>query len=235
MDINTPAPVLSQSSRSTTGIRTSVDLVTAGRCHLSFLRLCSATSISDPLDPSLLGRSIRRYEELWMPMAAELPLNEMVLPPLDVHWVWHCHCLNHVHYLNYCNSRFGKLIDRPAIFDEENAECATERCRQIWELKYPAEPFDLESSCSSDADVEMGSSGICNIVEKCRSLSGLFSDAFLPETVYLVAAKSRYMDFLHLLKQCSKEGECSRRLVPTADIHFIWLTHQVSIQYFCRY
>lgn len=31
-----------------------------------------------------------------MPLAAELPLNEMVLPPLDVYWVWHCHCLNHV-------------------------------------------------------------------------------------------------------------------------------------------
>ncbi|KAJ4768122.1 enolase (DUF1399) [Rhynchospora pubera] len=226
------APARSESSRSTTdagrgphrGIRTSVDLVAAGRCHFSFLRLCSAASVSDAGDSSLLRTSIRRYEELWMPLIAELPLNEMILPPLDVHWVWHCHCLNHVHYMNYCNSRFGKLIDRPPIFDEENEEYATERCREIWEIKYPGKPFDV--ICSSDEDVGMGSSDICNMVEKCKSLSVLFSDVFMSETVYLVAAKSRYQDFLHLLKQCTKESNILQRLVPTADIHFIWLTHQ---------
>jgi Glycine-rich domain-containing protein-like len=127
------------------------------------------------------------------------------------------------------------LIDRPAIFDEENAECAADRCREMWELKYPSEPFDQESSCPSDADVEIRSSDIYHMVEKCRSLSALFSDAFLPETVYLVAAKSRYMDFLHLLKQYNEEGEFSQRLVPTADIHFMWLTHQVSLHFICSY
>lgn len=127
------------------------------------------------------------------------------------------------------------MIDRPAIFDEENAECAADRCREIWELRYPTESFDLETSYPSDADVEISSSDIYHMIEKCRSLNALFSDAFLPETVYLVAAKKRYLDFLHILKQCNQDGEFSQRLVPTADIHFMWLTHQVSRHFNCCY
>jgi hypothetical protein len=43
----------------------------------------------------------------------------------------------------------------------------------------------------------------------CRSLGALliyYLILLLPEAVYLVAAKSRYFDFLQLLKQCNEEG-----------------------------
>jgi hypothetical protein len=71
-------------------------------------------------------------------------------------------------------------------------------------IKIPTEPFDQESSCSSDADIEISSSNIDHMLEKCRSFGALLSNTFLPETVYLVDAKSQYFDFLQLLKQCNE-------------------------------
>lgn len=46
-----------------------------------------------------------RYEELWMPLISDLMVAgaspPMILPPLDVEWVWFCHTLNPVS-LNFC-------------------------------------------------------------------------------------------------------------------------------------
>lgn len=40
-----------------------------------------------------------RYDELWMPLVAEISVGStppIVLPPLDIEWVWFCHTLNPV-------------------------------------------------------------------------------------------------------------------------------------------
>jgi hypothetical protein len=39
-----------------------------------------------------------RYEKCWLPLAAGYVGTEesALLPPLDVQWVWHCHCLSPV-------------------------------------------------------------------------------------------------------------------------------------------
>ncbi|CAL5402288.1 unnamed protein product [Camellia sinensis] len=44
----------------------------------------------------------------------------------------------------YCDSRFSKIIAKPAIFDEANEEYALNRCRDIWILRYPSEPFFVD-------------------------------------------------------------------------------------------
>jgi len=71
----------------------SVDLAAAARRLLAFLRAA----------PAGVGpRSVWRYEELWMPLAAgEAGGGEaaMLLPPPDVHLVWLCHCFYHVSLL----------------------------------------------------------------------------------------------------------------------------------------
>ncbi|KAJ3669487.1 hypothetical protein LUZ60_011437 [Juncus effusus] len=220
----------SESSRSINciaGMKITLDLVASARRHLSFLRFCSSDGVVDGGSEDLVRRSIRRYEELWMPLISEFGADEMLLlPPLDVHWIWHCHSLNHSHYRNYCNSRFNKLINRPAIFDEENEEYATDRCREIWESRYPSELFDLEYSYNySNSDNSVSGSDLFEMIEKCRSLGGYYEDAFMSETVYLVAAKRRYLNFVNLLKEVG-EKDFSGRLVPTSDIYFMWLTHQ---------
>lgn len=44
---------------------------------------------------------ICRYDQLWMPMISDLTPESgkppMILPPLDVEWVWFCHTLNPVY------------------------------------------------------------------------------------------------------------------------------------------
>ncbi|XP_019704133.1 uncharacterized protein [Elaeis guineensis] len=206
--------------------RLTLDLVTAGRWHLSFLRSFAGSLFLN--NTTAIARSIRRYEELWMPLIAELskaaPPSDapMILPPEDVHWIWHCHCLHPESYREYCASRFGELIDRPAIFDEENEEYAFGRCREIWGLRYPSEPFDLEIA----EDDEGGASGgdLFAAVARCGSLYSHFSDPFVSETVYLVFARRRYLNFLHISRRF--EEEKGLRMVPTSDILLMWLTHQ---------
>lgn len=49
---------------------------------------------------------MNRYQNLWLPLVADSlkfdsllnfdSKGKILLPPLDVQWVWHCHCLNPV-------------------------------------------------------------------------------------------------------------------------------------------
>lgn len=79
--------------------RISIDLVAAARRHIAFLR---AVAESEWLhQESTLLESIRRYDELWMPLISDLTVGStppVILPPVDVKWVWYCHTLNPVSY-----------------------------------------------------------------------------------------------------------------------------------------
>ncbi|KAL0375786.1 UNVERIFIED_CONTAM: hypothetical protein Scaly_0696200 [Sesamum calycinum] len=136
-------------------VRFSVDLVAAARRNLGFLRLVADSPWLH--QQSTLLEAIRRYDQLWMPLIADLTTGSkppMILPPLDVEWVWYCHTLQRGNYRDYCESRFSKLIGKPGIFDEENEEYALDRCREIWESKFPSEPFENEA----DSNLECCSS-----------------------------------------------------------------------------
>ncbi|KAG0479803.1 hypothetical protein HPP92_010661 [Vanilla planifolia] len=151
----------------------------------------------------------------------------MILPPPDVDWVWLCHCLDPESYRKYCAARFGLLIDRPVIIDKENEEYASGRCREIWEIRHPSEPFDLEIDDYDSAETVVSGidirSEIFALVARHGDLCSFFADPFVSETVYLISARRRYLNFLHLLKN-SADG--SLRMVPTSDILLMFLTHQ---------
>ncbi|XP_009405435.1 glycine-rich domain-containing protein 2 [Musa acuminata AAA Group] len=210
--------------------RLSVDLVTAARRHVSFLRSFATSPVLH--HAPTVARAIRRYDQLWMPLIAELAqaappsAPPMLLPPPDVHWVWYCHCLDPAgSYREYCTLRFGALVDRPLIIDDENEEYAYNRCREVWAVRYPSEPFDLEVDSAEDGEA----SGKCEdhlsaVVARYRTLYSFFCDPFVSETVYLVAARRRYSSFLHLSRRSIEDGML--RMVVTSDIFLIWLTHQ---------
>ncbi|OVA13420.1 Protein of unknown function DUF1399 [Macleaya cordata] len=203
-------------------IRLSIDLVAAARRQVLFLRRVSESEwLHHP--PTLL-HSIRRYDELWMPLISELfveSMTQMILPPLDVQWVWFCHTLNPASYRLYCESRFSKLIEKSSIFDDENEEYALNRCRDIWSCKYPSEPFDLQEP---DETMEIiTDKSIIDEVFKHKSLYSKFYKPYMSEIVYLIAARKRYQGFLYLLQ---KFRDGYSKLVPTLDIQLMWLTHQ---------
>jgi len=83
--------------------------------------------------------------------------------------------ISQVRYRQYCESRFSKLIGKPAIFDEENEEYALMRCREIWEHKYPYEPFENEVDSDSENPICVTNEDILNEVKRQRFLYSKFS------------------------------------------------------------
>ncbi|GLT90199.1 hypothetical protein SLE2022_081450 [Rubroshorea leprosula] len=203
--------------------RLSVDLVSATRRNLEFLRIVSGWQWLHQRSTTL--EAVRRYDELWMPLIADLTVGStppMVLPPVDVEWVWFCHTLNPVSYRQYCESRFSKLIGKPAIFDEENKEYALMRCRDVWVDRYPTEPFENEVDSYSEEQI-LVKEDLLNEVKKHRFLYSKFSEPYLCEMLYLTAARQRYKGFLYMMQRF--RDSCPR-FVPTLDILLILLIHQ---------
>ncbi|KAG8363863.1 hypothetical protein BUALT_Bualt19G0066800 [Buddleja alternifolia] len=209
-------------------VRFSVDLVSAARRNLAFLRLVSDSQWLH--HKSTILEAIRRYDQLWMPLISDLTKGSnskppMIVPPLDIEWVWYCHTLHPANYRDYCESRFSKLIGKPSIFDDENEEYALNRCREIWGYKFPSEPFENESD--TDTNLEYYSSvcseDLLDQVLKQRDLYRKFSEPYYSEMMYLVAAKQRYRGFLYMVHKFANESMSC--LVPTSDVLLMWLTH----------
>ncbi|KAK7392045.1 hypothetical protein VNO78_20471 [Psophocarpus tetragonolobus] len=209
-------------------IRVGIDLVSAARRNIAFLR-----SVADSVwlkHTPIMVEAVRRYHDFWMPLIADLTLPNstppVILPPLDIHWVWFCHTLNPVSYREYCETRFCKVIGRAAIFDEENTEYAVLRCSQIWSSRYPLEPFQNEEGSDSGAPVLAGTfkDTLFKQVEKCRVLCFMFLEPYRSEMLYLISARQRYKAFLFMLQKFSPQF--SSPFVPTSDILLMCLTHQ---------
>lgn len=207
-------------------VRLSIDLVAAARRNLGFLRLVTESQWLQER-PTIL-ESIRRYDQLWMPLISDLSNGSnppMILPPFDIEWVWYCHTLNSVSYRQYCESRFSKLIGKAAIFNEENGEYALNRCKEIWVHRYPTEPFENEFDDSNlQKPVSTVHEELLKEVSKQRNyLCTKFSEPYYSEIVYLIAARQRYKGFLYMMHKLA--DSCSV-LVPTSDILLMRITHQ---------
>ncbi|CAK9255445.1 unnamed protein product [Sphagnum jensenii] len=218
----------------------SVDLVLAAKRELGFLRTIESL-------PFLHGgpaiyRAIRRYQEFWMPLAQQLDL--LLLPPLDVQWVWHCHCLNPVGYRDYCIKKYGRVINVPLLADLGSEMEAQERCKKLWTLHYPKEPFDIMDTLSklpptlatSTAKVypidefnavDHGILELEELVGTVARQSSFYyqvSQPYMWEDSFLQVAKERYKCFLHMLSRLKGSSLC----VPTFDIDLMWHAHQLS-------
>ncbi|KAL2469130.1 hypothetical protein Fot_50706 [Forsythia ovata] len=221
-DGNSSMRSLSEISEEET-VRFGLDLVAAAKRNLGFLKLVNDSQWLHQ-KPTIL-EAIRRYNQLWMPLFADLISGSkppMILPPLDIEWVWYCHTLNPTSYKHYCESRFSKLIGKPTIFDEENEEYALNRCREIWEHRFPSEPFENEADTNSE-NQPVFAQDLMDEVSKHRYLYTKFSQPYNSDMAYLIASKQRYKGFLYTMHRFA--NECSR-LVPTSDVLLMWLTHE---------
>lgn len=94
------------------------------------------------------SQSIGRYINIWLPLVAELQINNsrsvMLLPPPDVAWLWYCHRLATEKYDQYVTNRFGKLVEANPPFEfqhEESNDVTSSFTRDQWALRYPDAPF----------------------------------------------------------------------------------------------
>lgn len=202
---------------------TSIDLVASARRHLAFLKTVAESSFL--YSNKSLCQANRRYDELWMPLISDLSddaKQPLLLPPLDVQWVWHCHTLNPGKYRRYCQLRFSKILEKPVIHDNEIEEYALNRCSDVWSIKYPFEPFELEESCDDKDEMIITKEDIFREVWEQKALYSKFSEPYMVEVLYLISAKKRFIQFMYLLQKF-KDG-CDR-LIPTLDIQLMWLTY----------
>ncbi|KAH9305591.1 hypothetical protein KI387_009995, partial [Taxus chinensis] len=171
------------------------------------------------------------YKQIWMPLAAEMGQSQALLPPLDVQWVWHCHCLNPDAYQKFCVEQYSKIIDRPLLLDAKSEAEAMSRCKRIWSERFPSEAFDLRVKhrpgvvypvTSSESKLDKGSFDLAAAIFKQCSLNEQVFQPFMWETQFLVAAKERYKCFLHLVNKHGETFAC----VPNLDILLMWTTHQ---------
>lgn len=217
--------IVSEISEEEGTARMNVDLVAAARWNLNFLKTVAEESQWLHHTPTII-EAIRRYDELWMPLISDLSVGSdvpVVLPPLDIEWVWYCHTLNPVSYRQYCESKFSKLIGKPAIFNKENEEYALDRCRDIWMQRYPLESFENQLD-SDDTTPSSKYEDLLFQVLRQRNLCAKLVEPYMSETVYLISAMKRYKRFLYLLQRFT-DG-CAR-FVPASDILLMWLSHQV--------
>lgn len=98
------------------------------------------------------------------------------------------------------------------------------RCKGIWIQRYPTEPFENEFDSDSEYP-DVRNEDLLIEVMKQRFLCRKFSEPYMSELVYLIAARKRYKGFLCILQRCA---DGCPRLVPAADISLLWLTHQVD-------
>lgn len=107
------------------------------------------------------------------------------------------------------------------------------RCRGIWVQRYPTEPFENELDSDSQYP-DARNEDLLIEVKKQRLLYSKFSEPYMSELVYLIAARERYKGFLCILQRF---GDGCPRLVLAADISLLWLTHQVDsfLHYFLSF
>ena len=124
-------------------IRLSVDPFESVATYLDLL----ASYVTDAdlwTNENCLRRAIRRYEQNWLPLAAEWKAGD-IEAPRDVKWVWHLHLLHPRHYADYCRSKFGKVIAHKLYTSAAAGKHSKERTAKIWEDKYLSEAYEIES------------------------------------------------------------------------------------------
>ena len=109
MNINIMTPTTTIASSTPTF---SSDLIGSAKHHIEFLRfvhehetIINASSTTSTA-PAVEVESLRRYRDLWLPLVYEHP-EQLLIPPVDVAWLWHCHRLAPYRYTTYCKKRFG--------------------------------------------------------------------------------------------------------------------------------
>jgi len=191
------------------------------RNELDFLRTVSETTHLS--DPDVISDAVRRYERCWLPLVAEADCSESLSPPVDVHWIWHCHMLSPYHYERDCLRLINKVIGhsvRPAAQLEEQRRATAD----VWKQKYDQEPFDM-TDVRPSAQSYYERQSTYDLAAAAGRQSKFFYNVSLPhfrDDRFLQQALVRYRKFL-VLKQQHRDAV----LVPSYDIDLVWHTHQL--------
>ncbi|XP_057306300.1 uncharacterized protein LOC130644636 [Hydractinia symbiolongicarpus] len=197
-----------------------INLISATQAEYDFLRVVDKypALYSTPV----LQNAIYRYENYWLPL---ITTQSGSLPaPLDIEWVWHCHILNPVAYVEDCRRIVNTVVDhKPAMLIDS--------CRQqsmgCWYQKYPNIPFDVDLSNSTPPLLFQGefnqksSYDIVGAAQRQRIFNYNSSLPHYRDWKFLKSAVKRYKIMLQI-----KRDHPATFIVPCYDNDLVWHTHQ---------
>lgn len=212
---------------------TVADIIDQVSYHIEFLR--AVDNLPELKTQQCLELAAYRYEKYWLPLAAQYSKTKLVAP-LDIGWMWHCHMLSPLSYIQDCTSLVGKVVSHTLQADPVRAICR-DRTRQLWSQKHDGEPFYLDFDETFDDDrarkkalIDFRSKLSYNIVGASQRQRKFLYNVSLPhygDKKFLENSLTRYKQFLYL-----KVKFPDRFLVPCYDIDLIWHTHMLNpVQY----
>ncbi|ELT88483.1 hypothetical protein CAPTEDRAFT_202493 [Capitella teleta] len=201
----------------------SVDLVEASVRQLNFL--CQVNRHPELYSGPVALNAIRRYETVWLPLAAQCHGNRLIAP-LDIHWVWHCHMLAPYFYEKDCLKLAGKIIDHSLLApDEHEYKKALKHTESLWSQHANGEPFNVLSTDCPPRCMEYTSKCSYQLQDAIDRQRMFYYQVSLPhyrDSVFLKKALSRYKKYLALKRRNPDEF-----LVPCYDFDLIWHSHQL--------
>ncbi len=205
-----------------------VDLIEAARHQLDFLQEVDRHPCL--YEGPLVKNAIRRYETCWLQLLSN-NRTANIAPPLDVHWVWHCHMLAPYYYEKDCMKIVGMVPSHSTMSYSERS-AANKVARQLWNAAFPDEVFnlDLDSPNTWPETVQMPYQSQCkyNIEAAIARQRLFFYQVSLPhyrDECFLKRAVQRYKKYLFL-----KKNHLDMFLVPCYDFDLVWHSHQLHPQ-----
>ena len=164
--------------------------------HREFLLNAHLADITE----NRLETAIYNYETYFFPKLVTSEFG-LVIPNIDIAWVWHCHRLSPKHYANYCRTTFGKIPKSTfnySVTVEFRQKCMPEN----WSSKIE---YDLKLAC-----------------ERQKSFLWQILPEKYTQNEVLESCIQQYTQFLELM---AKNGYKNNFYVPNYPIDFAWHTH----------
>ena len=166
--------------------------------------------------------AVYRYENFWLPFLAENTELDIV-PPLDVHFVWHSHMLAPIAYASDCERLYGRIL--PSRVRARTSQIV-KFSEQLWAKKYSRTmPYHLDYTTNIQVIPPYTSKiryALTQAMERQAEFYYNVSLGHYKDLGFLDEAIKRYKKFLYL-----KRLNPHLYVVPMYDIDVIWHTHQL--------
>uniref|UniRef100_A0A915HS12 Uncharacterized protein n=1 Tax=Romanomermis culicivorax TaxID=13658 RepID=A0A915HS12_ROMCU len=215
-------------------INVSVDLVTAAQREANFLRMIDRKA-------PILFKNLRTSDLASGPKFLEYRVQGKlrdvnIVPPLDVHWLWHTHMLSPLNYEKDCLNLVGFIVDHKLMSPEEIQE-RYQQSVSAWETFCgPNEPYDflaVNNNSPNSPQLRMKSSDyqqkcsydILGAAQRQQNFNYQISLPHYTSPKFLARAADRYLKFLFLKTLYPNEF-----LTPCYDFDLVWHSHQLLVE-----
>ncbi|XP_060575002.1 uncharacterized protein LOC132732545 [Ruditapes philippinarum] len=205
----------------------SLDLLPQVAKHIEFLE--HVAEVQDLRNENILKHAAYRYENYWLPLAAEHP-NECLAAPVDIEWIWLCHMLSPKQYESDCLALVGTVINHTFYSGQERQQLLQVSENHWLQMYGPnEEPFTMEpQSIGNENTADTTSSLSYDVVAAALRQESFYDKISSTEKrngENQTSSLDRYKQFIYLCKLLP-----TLFFSPPIDVDLLWHTHQANPQ-----